>query len=139
MATFAQSHSSLDDDFVRDGSLGGLSGREGDRSDTMSFELLTDISPQTQPFMDFNHSEGAPSEQNFALFPSEFEFAIQMSQGYGQDGIFQQNHQHMTGNEQYMPGSSASFEQSNVMLTMPFGQQTHGYSSPHDQAGKYIT
>lgn len=143
MATYA-TRSSHEHEFVRDGSLGTASGEllfgELDRnlSETMSnsFDLVTDISPHTQPLMDFNSSDGALSEQNFGfdsfVVPDPF---TQMSRGLLEEDNFAQNYI-MQNSEQFFPGSSGSFaQQSNINQMMNFGQQAQSFPAQFSQSG----
>jgi hypothetical protein len=140
METFAPLQTGLENDFGREnGSLGTFSGHEqGDRSDAMSssFELLTDISPHTAPMMEFNLSDGAPSEHSFAFDPSVLGSFTQMSQDFVEDNSFQhQNYLLMSTPTQFLPGSNGSFAQQNNISMMPFDQQAQTFTAQFVQSG----
>lgn len=139
MATFAPSHSGLEDEFGQDGSLGEFSGRLGvNRSATTSFDLLMDLSPQSASLVEFNLSDGASSEQSFAFNPVGFDSFSQMSHGFVDDDVFPQpNYLLMPNTAQYLPGSNGSFAQSHTIPAMPFSQQSQAYPSQFGQQGLF--
>lgn len=142
MASFATHRSFLDEDFGNEQLLppfwtgqsqdgqeaGSLTGAS--TSNTMgSFdEWMHDLSPQpTQP-MDFNSSDGAPSDLNFG---SGSDSALEpFSQMSADETLRQPNYLLMANAAQFIAGNSnVAFDQPNTSM-MPFGQVPAYQTSP---------